>query len=167
LYVRRGYLQNKTGASNILDHRKFIWSVYLAAQSTHLYVHQICGGNKFIIPDFSQKHGTRQQLVAMTHHVFEQAEFSWSQLDRTLATLGASLDKVEFQTPHPPYGVTYPNMAEDDRLTRASILAIDIAIVLRLDRWHRWIFFALERDDVVRWEVALRLAATGPSSCIA
>ena len=83
-----------------MDHGSFAGSVYLVAQSPHVYVNKVGRRNKLVIPDFLQKHGSRQQLIASLHHVFKQAKFSRQKIDHAIAALCGALDQIEFQRPY-------------------------------------------------------------------
>ena len=90
-----------------------------------MHVDQIGRRNELVIPDLLQKHGSRQQLVASLHHVFEQAKFARQQIDDAIAAFGGPLDQVELKRPDPQGRLTrfhrpaqqrlYPGDEFDDR----------------------------------------------------
>src|SRR5260370_26115163 len=79
------------------NHRGFIWSVELATQSTHVHIDTVCFRKEFVVPYVLEEFCARQQLATPLHHVFEQTELAWQQIDRSFATLRGSIDEIKLQ----------------------------------------------------------------------
>ena len=74
--------KNKAGTADIVYHGNFTRAVHLMAQAAHMHVDKVGRRDEFVVPNLLQKHGSRQQLIATLHHIFEQAKFAW-QADRS------------------------------------------------------------------------------------
>src|ERR1700738_3578564 len=68
--------KNETGATDVVNHGGLVGPVHLVAQAAHMHVDKICGRDEFVVPDFLEQHGPRQQLVAALHHVFKQSKLA-------------------------------------------------------------------------------------------
>src|ERR1700733_3940855 len=77
--------KNEAGAADIMDHGSFARPVHLVAEPAQMHVHQVHRRNELIVPDLLQKHGSRQQVVAALHHIFEQAKLARQQIDHAVA----------------------------------------------------------------------------------
>ena len=92
--------KNEAAPPDVADQRGLIRRVDIATQPTHVNVDQVRVRNKFVVPDIFQEGGSCQQFAAPPHHVLEQLEFSWPQVDPTAVTRRGSIDEVELQRPH-------------------------------------------------------------------
>src|SRR5882757_3800298 len=68
--------KNETGAADIVNHGGLVGPVHLVAQAAHMHVDKIGSRDEFIVPDFLEQHGPRQQLVAALHHVLKQSKLA-------------------------------------------------------------------------------------------
>src|SRR5258708_3057992 len=89
--------ENEPCAADSANHRGFIWSVDLATQSTHVHIDKVCFRKEFVVPYVLEEFCARQQLATPLHHVFEQTELAWQQIDRPFATLRGSIDEIKLQ----------------------------------------------------------------------
>lgn len=94
-HLRRS--QHKSLCANGADHRPLVSLVDLATQSPHVNVHKIGLGDELIVPDFPEKHCSRQHLALAPHHVFDQKQFTRPEVDRTLIALDGARQKIEPQ----------------------------------------------------------------------
>jgi hypothetical protein len=94
--------QNKPGAPDIVDQLGFPSAVDLVPQSAHVHIDQIGRGrDELVVPDLFEQHCTGQQLITSPHHVFEEAEFAWQQIDLSLAAPRSTRDQIEFKRTDP------------------------------------------------------------------
>src|SRR6267142_5007145 len=93
----RSRTENEPCAADSPNHRGFIWSVELATQSTHVHIDKVCFRKEFVVPYVLEEFCARQQLAVPLHHVFEQTELAWQQIDRPVATLRSSIDEIKLQ----------------------------------------------------------------------
>src|ERR1700760_482571 len=57
-------------------------------------------GNELVMPYLLQERGPRQHFFAPLHHVFEQHEFTRTEINLSPVTPGGSVDEVEFERSH-------------------------------------------------------------------
>src|SRR5712672_782854 len=60
-------------------------------------------GNDFIVPNIFDQVCVCQHLVAPLHHVLEQLEFAWPQINRSVATPRCAIDEIELQRSYAQY----------------------------------------------------------------
>src|SRR5882757_2852481 len=77
--------------------RPLVSLVDLATQSPYVNVHKIGLGDELIVPDFPEKHCSRQHLALAPHHVFDQKQFPRPEVDRTLTAPDGARQKIEPQ----------------------------------------------------------------------
>ena len=92
--------KDEAGAANIVDHGNFAGSVDLADAAAPYDINQVRRRNEFVVPDFLEKHGARQQLIATLHHI-RAGETHAAKINRTVAAFGGALDQIQFQRPCP------------------------------------------------------------------
>src|SRR6267142_1218022 len=102
----RSRTENEPCAADSPNHRGFIWSVELATQSTHVHIDKVCFRKEFVVPYVLEEFCARQQLAVPLHHVFEQTEFAWQQIDRPVATLRSSIDEIKLQRSYAQHRLT-------------------------------------------------------------
>jgi len=66
-----------------------------------MHVDKVGRRDEFVIPDFLEQHGTRQQLIATLHHIFQQTELTRQQIDHAIAPFDGAPDQIEFERPCP------------------------------------------------------------------
>src|SRR5882757_6977122 len=93
----RSRTEDEPYAADSANHWGFIWSADLAAQSAHLHIDKVCFRKEFVVPYVLEEFCARQQLATPLHHVFEQTELAWQQIDRPFATLRSSIDEIKLQ----------------------------------------------------------------------
>jgi hypothetical protein len=95
--MKSGSTEDESHATNIVNHRRLMRQVNLMSQSSHMNIDEIGLRDEFVIPDILQQHGACQHLVFAAHHIFEELELSWQELDDTIRSLGGSFDEIEFE----------------------------------------------------------------------
>jgi hypothetical protein len=95
--------QNESRSSHIAYHRGFVWPVDLAAQPAHMNIDKVRFRNESVMPHVLEEGCARNQLVAPLHHVPEQTEFTWPQIDRSVTTLRGSIDEIKLQRSNAEY----------------------------------------------------------------
>src|SRR5579859_2071930 len=97
--------EDETRATHILNHRRIGWLVYLPPQPPHVNVDEVGLRDELVVPHLFEQHGARQHLLFAAHHIFEQAEFAWQQVDRSLPALRGALDQVELERSYPQHRI--------------------------------------------------------------
>src|SRR6266404_3468210 len=97
-------IQDESCAADIVNHRGFVCPVELATQPAHMNIDKVRRfRNEFVVPYVLEQGCARHQLAAPLHHVLEQEEFTWQQIDRSVATLCRSIDEIKLQRSNAEY----------------------------------------------------------------
>jgi hypothetical protein len=89
--------KNVTGPSNRADLRGFSRSAELLAQAPHMNIDQIRARVEAATPHALEDHRTGEHLARVAHHVFEQFEFGWLEVQHLTVMTGSMLEQIEFQ----------------------------------------------------------------------
>ena len=95
--MKSGSTEDESYAADIVNHRWLMRQVNLMSQSSHMNVDEVGLGDEFVIPDILQQHGACHHLVFAAHHIFEEPELSWQELDYTIPPLCGSFDEIELE----------------------------------------------------------------------
>src|ERR1700728_4149024 len=86
--------ESVAGAAHGMNQSVRIAAVYLAAQTAHVSLHDAGIRVEMHAPDILQQHGAGDDLLGMSHQIFEQQKFTRQQIDRYTAAQNGARQQI-------------------------------------------------------------------------